>query len=61
MSPVVRSLSPRSSLSTSPETIVVLSHVASVSESETTYFGMALMNGPKSSSAWDGQYPAHSS
>jgi len=40
---------------------VVFSHVASVSVVETTYLGMALMNGPKSSSGWAVQWVDQSS
>src|SRR6266567_1651745 len=62
MSPSDASLICRSCVATSPDTSVVLVHVALSSEFDTTYFAMLLMNGANgASSPWLGQYDDHSS
>ncbi len=60
MSPSTVSLTRRTA-STSPGTTVELFQVGSVSELETTYFGMSLKYDANGSSVLSGQYAAHSS
>jgi hypothetical protein len=56
MSPSHACLISRSCATTSPETSVVLFHLASSSEFDTTYFATLLMNGANgTSSPWLGQ------